>query len=118
MIDLGSTSNEHSPETALNGIKDNPTVEILILEDDPDVGRLYQMKLAHPTRTIFVAPTMALAAEILDEHDIGLILLDLILPDADGRHFPSSGSGESAHIDRAHYRGIRPVWFSEPNRMF
>ena len=87
MIDLESTSNVHGPEAALTGIKDNPTVEILILEDDPDVGRLYQMKLAHPTRTIFVAPTMALAAEILDEHDIGLILLDLTLPDADGRDF-------------------------------
>lgn len=90
MIDLRSTSNERLPsglEAALNGVGDKPTVEILILEDDPDVGRFYQMKLAHPTRTIFVAPTMALAAEILDEQDIGLILLDLTLPDGDGRTF-------------------------------
>jgi diguanylate cyclase (GGDEF)-like protein len=62
-------------------------VEILILEDDPEIGRFFQMKLAHPTRTIFVAQTVKLAGEILDEHDIDLILLDLTLPDADGRSF-------------------------------
>ena len=61
--------------------------EILILEDDPEISRFFQMKLDNPARTIFVAQTMKLATEILEEHDIDLILLDLTLPDADGRSF-------------------------------
>ncbi len=61
--------------------------EILILEDDQEIGRFYQMKLAGPARTIFIAQTMKSADQILDEHDITLILLDLTLPDADGRSF-------------------------------
>jgi diguanylate cyclase (GGDEF)-like protein len=61
--------------------------EILILEDDPEIGRFYQMKLASPVRTILIAQTMKAADQILEEHDITLILLDLTLPDADGRSF-------------------------------
>jgi diguanylate cyclase (GGDEF)-like protein len=61
--------------------------EILILEDDPEVGRFYEMKLTSPSRAIFIAQTMKDAAQILEERDITLILLDLTLPDADGRSF-------------------------------
>jgi diguanylate cyclase (GGDEF)-like protein len=67
-----------------NGEKTN---EILILEDDPEVGRYYQMKLAGPSRIIFISQTMKSAEQILEERDITLILLDLTLPDADGRSF-------------------------------
>src|SRR5260370_41750133 len=45
------------------------------------------MKLADPSRASFIAQTMKEAAQILDERDITLILLDLTLPDADGRTF-------------------------------
>jgi diguanylate cyclase (GGDEF)-like protein len=72
------------PTPECNGEKGN---EILILEDDPEIGRFYQMKLASPVRTIFIAQTMKAADQILDEHEITLILLDLTLPDADGRSF-------------------------------
>jgi len=67
-----------------NGEKSN---EILILEDDPEIGRFYQMKLAGPSRIIFIAQTTKAADQILEERDITLILLDLTLPDADGRNF-------------------------------
>ena len=67
--------------------REKSTFEILVVEDDPEIGRYFQMKLAHGTRTIFVAQTTKLGAEILDEHNIALILLDLTLPDADGRSF-------------------------------
>src|SRR5260370_7130356 len=61
--------------------------EILILEDDPEIGHFYEMKLTSPSRAIFIAQTMKEAARILEERDITLILLDLTLPDADGRSF-------------------------------
>src|SRR5262245_12794323 len=79
------------PEGASEGMKEfdreESTVEILIVEDDPEIGRFFQMKLAHPARSIFVAQTVGRAVEIIDEQDISLILLDLTLPDADGRSF-------------------------------
>jgi diguanylate cyclase (GGDEF)-like protein len=74
---------DDSPEC--NGRKDRD--EILILEDDPEIGRFYEMKLTSPSRAIFIAQTMKEAARILEERDITLILLDLTLPDADGRSF-------------------------------
>jgi diguanylate cyclase (GGDEF)-like protein len=45
------------------------------------------MKLSDPSRIIFIAQTMKMADQILEERDITLILLDLTLPDADGRRF-------------------------------
>ena len=90
MSDLGSIGSKLTEVNTSQAPEENekrPTVEILILEDDPESGQFYQMKLAHPTRTIFVAPTVRSATEILDKHNITLILLDLTLPDADGRSF-------------------------------
>jgi diguanylate cyclase (GGDEF)-like protein len=76
-----------APDANAESSWDQSQVQILILEDDPEIGRYFQTKLMHPTRNILVAQTMKLASEILDEHDIDLILLDLTLPDADGRSF-------------------------------
>ena len=53
----------------------------------PEIGHFYEMKLTSPSRAIFIAQTMKEAARILEERDITLILLDLTLPDADGRSF-------------------------------
>jgi diguanylate cyclase (GGDEF)-like protein len=76
-----------TPEAITEWDWEQSKVEILILEDDPEIGRYFQTKLADPKRTIFVVQTMKLASQILDENDIDLILLDLTLPDADGRSF-------------------------------
>jgi diguanylate cyclase (GGDEF)-like protein len=79
------------PASASEALKDwdreKSMAKILVVEDDPEIGRFFQMKLAHASRAIFVAQTIKQAAEILDEHNITLILLDLTLPDADGRSF-------------------------------
>jgi diguanylate cyclase (GGDEF)-like protein len=79
------------PESASGAMKDwdreKSTVEILVVEDDPEIGRFFQMKLAQSSRAIFVAQTISLAAQVLEERNIALILLDLTLPDADGRSF-------------------------------
>ncbi len=59
---------------------------ILIVEDDPDMLRLLEPKLAGPNRKIVTAGSSAGAAERLDEGRVDLILLDLMLPDEDGRN--------------------------------
>jgi len=62
---------------------------ILIVEDDEDQARYAARALASPDREILEARTAEEAQAILDEREVSLILLDLILPDADGRDFLS-----------------------------
>jgi len=59
---------------------------ILIIEDDPVASRILQVRLAASNREIFAAETGAQAEEILQREAVDLVLLDLILPDMDGRN--------------------------------
>ena len=59
--------------------------EILIVDDDPDISRLLAHLLAAPDREIRVAGTAAAAEQQVAERSFGLVVLDLVLPDADGR---------------------------------
>lgn len=59
--------------------------EILVVEDDREMQYLFQVILAQDDREIHVAGTGAEAEAILAERDIDLVILDLILPDTDGR---------------------------------
>jgi diguanylate cyclase (GGDEF)-like protein len=58
---------------------------ILIVEDDPDLAGYMTALLSGPGREIHLAHTGAQAQAILEKHEVSLILLDLILPDTDGR---------------------------------
>lgn len=58
---------------------------ILIVEDDPEIGYLMNAVLEEDDRVLHIATSSAQAEEIASEASIDLILLDLILPDADGR---------------------------------
>ena len=62
-------------------------VELLVVEDDPEIGHFLQLHLATPNREVLIAPTIEAAERVLEEHDLALILLDLTLPDKDGRNF-------------------------------
>ncbi len=59
---------------------------ILIVEDDAEMLRLLKAKLEGSNRRILTAETSAQASGILEREDIALVLLDLILPDEDGRN--------------------------------
>lgn len=61
-------------------------VTLLIVEDDPDMAHLLQHTLQGANRTILVAATATGAEEVLQNHEVSLIVLDLMLPDMDGRH--------------------------------
>jgi len=58
---------------------------VLLVEDDIAVSALVQMALTAPGRRIFAVQTTAAAQMVLEDHQPDLILLDLVLPDADGR---------------------------------
>ncbi len=59
--------------------------ELLVVDDDPDITRLLERVLGAPDREIRVAGTAAAAEAAVAERAFALIVLDLVLPDADGR---------------------------------
>lgn len=59
---------------------------ILVIDDDPDVTELLQLRLLEPNRDVLVAATITEATRLISERSLSLILLDLHLPDTDGRN--------------------------------
>jgi two-component system cell cycle response regulator len=60
---------------------------ILLIDDDPFITDLLRTVLESTNREILVAATAREAEAILEEKKVSLILLDLVLPDTDGRNF-------------------------------
>ena len=59
---------------------------ILVIEDDAGMSRMLEAKLAGPNRNILIAESCNAASQLLERTEIDLILLDLGLPDEDGRN--------------------------------
>lgn len=62
-----------------------PAVRILVVEDDPEIQYLLSRVLLEPDREIFLAGTAAEGERLLASGEFHLLVLDLLLPDADGR---------------------------------
>lgn len=60
---------------------------ILVVDDDVELSHYLQAQLEGPGRVVHLAQSAAEAQAILEKHEISVILLDLILPDMDGRNF-------------------------------
>ncbi len=60
---------------------------ILLIDDDPYITDLLKTVLESSNREILVAATAKEAEAVLEEKRVSLIMLDLILPDTDGRNF-------------------------------
>lgn len=58
---------------------------ILLIEDDRLTARVLADHLAGPEREVLVATDAQQAQRLLRDYDVALIILDLVLPDADGR---------------------------------
>lgn len=65
---------------------DTEDVGILIIDDDPEICKILEAKLGGGNRKIYIAEYGSEAEKILQKNHISLILLDLILPDTDGRN--------------------------------
>ena len=61
--------------------------EILIIEDDEEQAENFKAELETSGRILHMAHTAAHARTILNERQVSLVVLDLILPDLDGRSF-------------------------------
>ena len=58
---------------------------VLVVEDDRLTATMIRDAISSPEWEVLVARTAAEASRLIAEHDISVILLDLVLPDADGR---------------------------------
>ncbi len=72
-------------------------VDILIVEDNASDVELIRAALAGPSRRIHVAGTTVEARRVLERHPVRLVVLDLVLPDLDGRNFLVQLREESAN---------------------
>jgi len=62
----------------------NPAASILVVEDSPDMGIVFQQMLAEAGYRASVAETWHSASEELDRSRYDLVLLDILLPDTNG----------------------------------
>jgi CheY-like chemotaxis protein len=60
----------------------NPTV--LLVDDDPHTCSIFEMLMDHYQIPFWVAPNCASAVNLLKEHTVNTIIIDLFLPGADG----------------------------------
>ncbi len=60
---------------------------VLAVEDNPDDQLLLELGLAGPDRTVHMVASLAEAEAVLGMEDVALLVLDLCLPDGDGRGF-------------------------------
>lgn len=66
---------------------ENQQATILVVEDDPIAALILGANIEAPTRSILYARNASEAEETLRNHVVSLVLLDLGLPDSDGRNF-------------------------------
>lgn len=74
----------------VTAVVDTAVVKVLYVGADQAVARAVTAALSDRHREVMVGLTAEQAEDILDEHEVGLILLDLILPDRDGRDLLST----------------------------
>jgi diguanylate cyclase (GGDEF)-like protein len=63
---------------------------ILVVEENPDDAALLAVGLEGPDRTLQMVETLEEAEGVLEDQDVALLVLDLILPDGDGRSLLTS----------------------------
>jgi DNA-binding response OmpR family regulator len=86
-----SASREDLPATTLallamlDDLTSSPVVSILVVDDDPLIGRLLETRLGGTDRVVHLATDLAGARAHLAERAPAVVLLDLFLPDGDGR---------------------------------
>lgn len=62
----------------------NSKKKVLVIEDDPAIQAMYKGKFEADGYEVFTAGTGADGLEIAKKEDLGIIMLDIILPQMDG----------------------------------
>lgn len=83
---LGPTNLLLSALRAEAAQRDETRTKILVIEEDPATAQLVRATLTTQNREVVLVDTATDAEAILAEEDISLVLLDVFLPDTDGRN--------------------------------
>jgi diguanylate cyclase (GGDEF)-like protein len=73
----------------ISSVRNEPAAEvlrILVIEDDAVLSLSLSARLAGPHREVLLASSVSDATRVLVKEDVSLILLNLLLPDIDGRN--------------------------------
>ena len=70
---------------------------ILIVEDDPEMGKIILESLSLNGHTIFLAENAGTALRLFDQKPFDLVLTDLRLPDQDGLQLLDAVKSRSVH---------------------
>lgn len=73
---------------------------LLIVEDDADLRTLYKMFLKSQGYTVHTASSGEEGWQVLEQHDVDVILLDLTLPSMSGAEFMQKLRGDEKHSHR------------------
>lgn len=66
---------------------DSDRLVVLVIEDNRAMAEFIRQRLSAPHRDLCIVKTMAQAERVLAEKDVALAIVDLVLPDGDGRDF-------------------------------
>src|SRR3954464_14963914 len=73
---------------------------VLVADDEPHIGRIIKMKLEQGPFVVTLAYDGREAMDVLErEHDIGLVLLDLMMPHLSGRDVLAAMRGDARWRD-------------------
>jgi len=81
------------------GPSDSEGLIVLCVEENPDDILLLETALATPDHVLKVVSTTAEAEEFLDQEEVALLVLDLNLPDGDGRTLLAQTREQARHRD-------------------
>ncbi len=74
---------------------DAPTRHVLVADDEPHIGRIIKMKLEQGPFRVTLAYDGREALEVLErDHDIEIVLLDLMMPHLSGLDELAAGRGD------------------------
>jgi two-component system cell cycle response regulator len=79
------------------GPSDSEGLMVLCVEENPDDALLLETALAASDRVLNIVPTTAEAEEFLENEEIALLVLDLTLPDGDGRTLLAQTREQTRH---------------------
>lgn len=83
---MSDTSSQPEPSRAPTGTKADASLSrVLLVSGDRQMPALVRAALPDPGHELIVAGTLQIARRVLEEQHIALLLLELVLPDGDGR---------------------------------
>ncbi|MDO8600997.1 MAG: response regulator [bacterium] len=96
---LAGEEEKNVPDSTLQKNSAQPSIHILVVEDDPFLGELLTKKFSQQGHAISVAIDRNQAMKILETGRVDIMLLDIVLPGMDGFSFLSELKKEERYQD-------------------